>query len=341
MRAINSKDEMDIVLVEDIDGMGIMYNELAKCGLFNNVYFFDDVYYRLFNSYIGFSKFYNIKNNSKYIKNIVWHVFVMFKKLFEYIKLQHKSKKINLPEKINLYKYDEIYINDCTSTLNFYLYNKKFKNLIHVEHAQKIMEPMTIIIILLKLLEKLHITYGLRGTCRFIKALEVSDKNNINPYVNKRKEIRIMSNEELLNNLLIKQREYIYKLYAKAYKFDFLDNLNINVYLTSNLDEIYNNKKNQNAICLSLCENIINEFKDNVDLFIIKPHPRDLTDYSNIHENVLIIPSCVSAEVFALNKSLKINKLICINTSSSNAFLSVKEKRILGIEYVKKIIKDI
>jgi len=313
--------------------MEVIYDELKKSNLFGNVYFYDGFKHKTFTRNIkGINRFVveKISDIKDHIVNF-FHIFIGF---FDYLRSQRKAKKITLPQGLDVDIYDEIHITDCTSTINFYLYHKKRKNLVYVEHAKNSLSGKYFRILdYLIILAKLRIIHGIRGSNRYIKAIEVSENKNLSKDT-KGKEIRELSIDKLVGDLSAEQGEFIYQIYAKAYKFNFSKESVIDIFMTTTIDG-----EKREEVHVSLCEEVIKDYMQGADIIVIKPHPSDHTDYSPltlIDNRCVIIPPCVSAEIFALSTSIKIRKLINVDTSASGYFKSVEEDITLGYKYLKE-----
>ena len=331
-KAVNSNDEQDILLTETTKGMEFMFEELKKSKLFGNVYFFDGYRHSIFHPNVKGIDQFTVERISD-IKDHIITFFRMFIAFFDYLKSQRKAKKITLPEGLDIEVYDEIHITDCTSTINFFLYHRKQKNLVYVEHGKNALSGNYFKILdLLIILTKLRIIHGIRGSNRYIKAIEVSDKSNLISDT-KGKEIRELSIDKLIGDLSLEQGESIYQLYAKTYNFNFPAESTIDMFMTTRISG-----ELRDEIHVALCEEVIGDFMPDADIIVIKPHPADITDYTPItlkDKRCVIIPPYVSAEVFTLSTSLKIRKLINIDSSAVN-FKSVDENITLGYKYLKE-----
>jgi len=331
LKAVNSDEKQDILITETTEGMGTMYNELKNSNLFNNVFYYNEYRHNEFTYILKTRNTLAVKKVSD-IKYVFFAIFYMIRGFFDYLTSQRKAKKITLPEGLDIETYDEIHITDSTTIINFYLYHRKSKNLIYVEHAKNSLSgEYTKLLNVLVILAKLRIIHGIRGSNRYIKAIEVNENKNLTSDT-KGKEIREVPFDNLVSDLTTQQGEFIYQLYAKSYKFDFQETSVVDMFLTTTI-----NGENRKGVHFALCEEVIAEFMSDADSIIIKPHPKDMEDYTSLIEKdkrCIIIPSCVSAEIFTQSTSLKIRKLIHIDSSSADCFKSTKEIITLGYDYI-------
>jgi len=337
LKAVNSDDEMDLVISDNTEGMGLMCDDLRKSGLFNNVFFFNELKHKRFSHPLRNVDTFSVKKTSDIKTNIV-SLFQIIKSFFDYLKSQRKAKHIRLPEGLDFNKYNEIHMTDCTSILNFYLYHKKFNNLVYVEHAKDALkdtygEKYPKITDFLSIFVKLRVIYGIRGSCRYIKTIEVNENKDLIKDT-EGKEIREIPLDKLVSALSPEQEEFIYQIYAKSYNLNYPCDAIIDIYLTtSHVRGIESN------MYFHMCKEIIKDFMSDADFIIIKPHPSDWIDYSEIpvlYKNAVVLPACFSVEIFALSSTLKIRKLINISTSAVEVFKSVEKIINIDDKFIEK-----
>ena len=331
LKAVNSNDEMDIMITDNVKGMELMCDELRHCGLFKNVFFFNELKHKTFDYPLRSHNTFGVKSFADF-RYVISCIFSIIKGFFNYLRSQRQAKHIKLPHGLDFTKYDEIHLTDCTSIINFYLYHKKFTNLIYVEHGKdalsghypRVTDYLTVFV-------KLRIIYGVRGSCRYIKAIEVNKNENLIKDT-RGKEIREIPLDDLIDVLSSEQKDFIYRIYAKSYNFDFSGNSVIDVFLTTST--IWDVPID---LFIPLCRDMIEQHMLDADYIIIKPHPSDSTDYSEIpklYPNVVLVPASFSAEIFTFNSSLKIRKLINIISTATNMFKSVDEVITLDRDFI-------
>ncbi|MBN1182304.1 MAG: hypothetical protein JXB49_08460 [Bacteroidales bacterium] len=76
--------------------------------------------------------------------------------------------------------------------------------------------------------------------------------------------------------------------------------------------------------------------KDNNKIFI-KPHPREITDYSKKFANIILLPKLFPLELLLNNNEIKIDKAFTYYSSSIVNSENIKETTILNEYYKKKI----
>lgn len=333
LHAANSDNEMDLVLTNNIEGMEAMCDELRKSGLFGKVYFFNELKHKTFFHPLKMKNNFSIRKFAD-IKRVAVLAFRLIGGFVDYIKSQRKARHIKLPDGLDFDKYDEIHITDCNSIMNFYLYYKKYDNLIYVEHAKNALsETYPNITYLISLLTKLRLVYGIRGSYRRIRAIEVNKTEGLHPDT-KNKEIREIPLESLVDALSTEQKNFIYQIYAKSFKFDFPSDSIIDLFLTtSNLGPVELN------MFVHVCKEVIKNHMYDADYIVIKPHPNDRVDYSelsDIYSNVVLLPSSFSAEMFLLSSTLKVRNFIVYESSSTGAFIPAEKCVLIDAEFIDK-----
>lgn len=323
VKAVSTREKPDIILSNHTSGIEKTYTSLKKSELFSNVLFFDDIYYKEFDA---------IKVNLSFdISNLK----MLFKKLHGYIKLQRQSIILANNTFPNGKKYDEIYVNDATSTLNLSLFNQGRK-VIWVEHAKDAYKPKKLgingmIFRLLYLLEKLHITYALHGFSKYAKCIEVNDNSNLH-YIPKGKEVVEWNIDKAIAKLTEKQKNDIFSIYAESYDIHINKDKEYNVLLTAPLeaDGLLDNYEAQETFY----KNLIRSQEISEDTLIVKAHPRDEMEYNAVFPRAIIVDKSVSAEILAFSTELKIQKIISINTSSLAALANKSKETIQLLDHM-------
>jgi len=329
IKCISDSQDNDILVSNHVEGMEKMYPILKDANIFKHVFFFDDVMYRKFYSYGKVYEFNQFPNG----------IFILLKKLKMYIELQNKAKNITLPKGLEIEQYDEIYVNDATSTVMFYLCSRK-KKFIWVEHAKnafqdKLSFALRICYRIMPILEKLGIVYALQGTSKWVEAIEVNNACNLIPLIRKKK-IREVNIDKLLENISETDKNYIFELYCKAYHVVLDKTIPFYIIMTSPLfiDGLVCSRKEQIKVYRNLIKREIGTYAN----VLIKPHPRDDIDYKKAIPEAIIIEKSLSAEIFNLATDLQLEGVYGIRTSTINAFTNAKIRKSYSVDQIKDFL---
>lgn len=329
IKAVSDPCNDDIIISNQVEGMEKIVTELRNSVIFNNVYFFDDVLYKEFDNYGS------VRAYKKFPKNII----VLWKKLCKYIEFQNKAKSIQLPDGIDINSYDEIYVNDVTSSLMFYLFSKK-KKVIWMEHAVdgyqiKLATVLNVCYRLMHFLEKIGITYALHGVSKYVDQVEVNRNEKLVPLI-KNKKIKETNIGEMISRMSSEKRNSIFEIYQKAYDINFDELKTVSIVLTAPLyvDNCVKSEKEQ--ICVYT--NMINECVGTFENVLIKPHPRDSLNYAEVFPKCTVIDKCVSAEVINLSTKMEIDNAIGIRTTTVAQFTKAKKKNSFDLSELNKFM---
>lgn len=324
LKAMNTKDEIDIVLSNHMPGLEKMYEPLVESGIFHKVYYFDD---DLYQEYIRDESLMDYMT----FPNILWS---WPKKMRRYLLYQKDARKKTLPSGLELKEYDEILANDGVSTINFKLNFEKIRYVVS-EHARgnfKNKVPLHILAVYISIiLDRLNIVVAYSGCSKYVTAVEVDRNEDLVCYI-KKKRIRECRINTLEQNLSPQNKDQIYRIYAKAYQIPLVYDEEVNLLLTGPLahDKAVASEEDQIQCYIDAVKQYCNDGK----LLLVKPHPRDDVNYEGIFDNSIVIDKIVSSEVLSLSETLHINKVITIYSTSISSFRNAKEMIMLGAEFL-------
>lgn len=325
LKAMNTKDEIDIVLSNHMPGLEKMYEPLVESGIFHKVYYFSDDYYQEF-----------IRNESliDYVRfpAILWS---WPKKLRRYFKYQKEARKAKFPEDLDLHCYDEILANDGVSTMNFILNFEKIPYVVS-EHGRgnfKNKVPLHIIAVHISiLLDRMNIMVAYSGCSKYVKEVEVDRiDDELVGYI-KKKKLRECRINQLEEKLTLEQKDILYKTYAKAYDLPLEYSGEVDLLLTGPLarDKTVASEEDQ----INCYKDAVLQYCNDGNVLMVKPHPRDTVDYADIFPNALIVNKIVTAEVLSLSQSLKIDKVVTVYSTAISSFRNAKQQIMLGGEFL-------
>lgn len=274
------------------------------------------------------------------------------------IKIEEKNilnyftiRKINKAIKKRIKNYDYLYFQDHISYSQFFMNNFQGKkilledgignyNIDLLEGERKKKKKWNII----KKIKKKYIYfeetyYSTWGTSNKVDQILLTNLYSIPEVI--RDKVRIVNLEKKWQELSEIEREGIIRI------FNF------------NLNELFELNKLKNSILLltqcysedkflsekdkiSLYKTILKDEKN--EILIIKPHPREITDYSKVfkekYKKVIILNKNFPAEIMML-LGIKVNKIITIDSSVIFNFKNKYKTQIYGAEYLKKYIENI
>lgn len=310
-------NKSDIVISNHVEGMEKMHEPLVKSELFQNIFFYDDIIYNEYQKIIC--------SDRNFIKNPL----MSFNKLKAYMDLIKKSKRIVIDRSIKINVYDEIFVNDATSTLCMYLFHNK-KKVTWVEHAKdtykaKLSKSFDIAFRLLSLMELLGITFALHGFSRYVDKIEINSNGTLY-CVPKNKEIVAWNIDEAIKGLSAEKRKKVYSIYEEAYNINIQQNEEYDLLPTTPLflDGFVGSIEEQ----IHIFENIIKKYNEQGRCLIIKPHPRDDYDYSKEFKDAILVDRSVSSEILTLNENLSLTNVVSFYSSSSDLFGDISKELI-------------
>lgn len=169
------------------------------------------------------------------------------------------------------------------------------------------------------------------GESKYTKSIEVNDKNGIKI---KNKKIIEVSKKKMFEELSKKEKNLIFSLFISNDKWKMLNDTSLILTQPFYEDDILNSKSKQ----INIYKDIINEFCIN-DNVVIKPHPRDHTDYKSIISSSNIIDDIFPLEILNF-VNIKFNKVITVSSTSINLIYNCNKKIVLGWDWLDKKVKE-
>ncbi|MFR5756873.1 MAG: polysialyltransferase family glycosyltransferase [Lachnospiraceae bacterium] len=274
-------------------------------------------------------------NEKKIFNNII---IINFKKYYFHTRnlftnICNRFKWINSISKIEFNKssYENIYIyNDSTSFGKYLNDNKISYNLLEDgENCYKTI-PGYKDSLFVNLSKKI---FGLSlpklATSNLINSIEVNDDKDL--YINNKK-ITVKNKKKLYQTLTQEEIKLIIDIFIGKIDYKFINGTVL--LLTQPLEECLNcSEKEKIAIYKKLIEENLNENEQ----LVIKPHPRETTNYSKYFSSAIVLQSSFPFEILSLSKQLTFNKALTIKSTAINCLNLGKNKKIeKGLEWAKK-----
>lgn len=321
--ALNTTDIYDIVITNRMEKMVDVIEKIKDSKLFRNVYYFDVKKLKL-KYYMALNK-----RDSNVIKKRIYEL-KMWKYLYD---ISNKQKLKDLEIGIDFYQYDEIYCTDAAFVIENYLTVNKIPHFM-IEHAKDVYvkENYSFLSNLFHYLEiildRYHITIGIEIASQYCIGMEVNSNKGKEqlPFL-KERELLFWNVEDHIKQLSNEKRDMILDIYIESYIGKFNYNNIYNILLTNPLyiEGDVECEEDQVKIYQEIIKK--NRLNEKYEL-LIKPHPRDKTDYNGKLEGILI-DSMISSEILCISERLKLNKVVTLYSSSADIF----------VERAKKVIK--
>lgn len=319
IKEIKLNNTVDIVISDKTLGYEKLQYSLKKSNLVNNVFIIEE------------SKFHLPKINPSYWGNITQN-----KKVREVV-----EKYITFDPHI----YDDIYMYHDFTRFGCYIIASSIKyNLIEdgLDYFRVFDKFINIDLSLRRrVLSFLNLNILHYGQSKYCKSIEVNDIKGIR--ISRNKVIEV-PRKQLIDNLTSEEKKKIYNI--------FMENKDINI----------NNDENKKILILTeplfkdcrisseeeqirTYRKIIDKYNDEKYTVYIKPHPRDMTDYTKLNREHIIIEQEFPIEILNFNEDIKFNKAVTITSASIDGIKFVDNKIKLGFSYLesdrKRVYSDI
>ena len=310
-----------ISVIKALKNNNLNYILLVSSWQYDNLNFDNKIQHRLKDSKIFIDVLvenYNIEEKQRIQKGY-------FKDIKKLIFL--KKMKKNYP--INLNNYDEIYLFSDTTPVGRYINICKIKyNLLEdgtdcfINNKNRINSKNGI-----KKIIKYFFGFKDSGKAKYIKSIEVNDKNGI---FLKRKNIIETKKSQMLKELNCNDKKIISNIFLSNINLEKFNNYVLIITQPLFDDKLLKNETEQ----LKIYNNIIDQYCKNDKVFI-KLHPRETTNYEKLNKKCYILKDNFPLELFNFYDNLKFKKIITISSTSINVLNNSNDKIILGWEWLE------
>lgn len=319
IKQVHSSNHSDIVLCTDIPDAKTLVPRLMDSGLFENVYYFD-----------------KYKCADVLSKNYIKNLFFLHSK---------HIKAIESVWKIDLNRYQNIYIFNDAVELGKYLFDKRIRyHLIedgingfqvidkYIPHFDRIAAHPSL---LRRFFWIFHYGYRPWGQSKWCIDIEVNEKKDLK--IPDRK-IIVKPKTELYASLSEKEKRLIYHTFVREAIPDITSGIKTLLLLTQPLaeDKLVESMQIQEQVY----RDIVDQYGEDYHL-VIKPHPRDQMDYAEIFPDAIIMDKRIPMEIINFNDAVNFDKAITIESSSIQSLQCVREKVKLGIEILDDYQKNL
>lgn len=314
IKEIKLDNDVDIVLSDKTLGYEKLELALKKSNLVNNVFIIEE------------SKFHLPKINPSYWGNITQN-----KKVREAV-----EPYIDFDVRI----YDDIYMYHDFTRFGCYIIASSIKyNLIEdgLDYFRVFDKFINIDLSLRRrILSFLNLNIFHYGQSRYCKSIEVNSIKDIRIPLKKVIEV---PRKQLISSLTNEEKKRIYDIFM------------------GDKEVTTNNEENNKILILteplfkdcrvSSEEEQLRVYRDLIDTYnsekytvYIKPHPRDMLDYSKLNREHIIIDRDFPVEILNFNENIKFNKAVAITSASIDGIKFVDNKIKVGFNYLESDKKD-
>lgn len=312
IKALKSSDKCDVLLSTAWNDFTLIQDKaliekLKKSNIFSNV-ILDEVL---------INKRQNIVNSK-------------FKELKKYFLLKRIRKNFS----IDLSDYDDIYLFNYNNPIGRMINKSKIYHNLLEDGTDCYKNNQTIIkskMSLKNFIKKYILNLEDLGESKYTKSIEVNDSNGI---VLKNKKIVVASKREMLDSLTNDEKELIVSLFMQNNNWKKLNNVTLIITQPFYIDNILKTEEEQIKIYKDIIDTYCND-----DSIIIKPHPRDFTNYESIISKSNIINDIFPLEILNFT-DIKFNKVITISSTAINLIYNCNEKISLGWEWLQKKVRE-
>lgn len=340
---LTKKNDNVLILSDAIPDVCNLQNKIDKNNIFSKTYI---LYEKDFvtSCRSNFRREYN--KHSKFIKFFIGK-FLWIKSQIKIINFAKKSLNIDLSNFDNIYVFGEgrsfapylhntgrkfILVEDAIN----YFQHRKSDDLIEINRMKK---PRKFYFVN-KILDYIGIYYYMGGYSSSIKMIEVNDKNNLVFSRCAAKKIIELNRNDLVNKLTLDEKNLIFKTFMDAYDFNICSTSSCIVFTNPLVfDKLLENEHQAQMIYTNLIRKYCTQ--DNI---YIKPHPRDIVDYSKIKiegKNIILINPFIPSEVFSLNRKFRFDKALAFSSTAIDQASFADERINLGMSEFKKMKQEI
>ncbi len=163
---------------------------------------------------------------------------------------------------------------------------------------------------------------SLIGSSPYCKSIEVNDISVIKTDERYKPFIEV-SRHQLFKNIQEDKLEIILDIFGVKRNNLLITNNKKNILILT--QPLYWDYSITDSELVSMYKNIIDEYKDNYNVYL-KPHPRDITDYNFLREDVTILNKNIPLELYEIAEDIEFDIGITYDSSSLDFISCVKNK---------------
>ena len=318
VKSFVNKEKYDIMIANDIPGYENLISHIAEKNYFRKIHIYDAKIIRIKKS--NNVILYSLARNK-------YNILSRFKRYFDLDLSQYDDIYIyNDATEIGLYlNYRKIKYHLLEDALDFYKYFNTYYHLRDNSYNNKSFKSL--------LKKLLGIGFMAWGTSEYCLDIEVNDVNGIQIPTEK---VITVSRKELFSHLSDTDKKSIYDVFASDRKVDSGKGDSVLI-CTQPLFSAGHVKSME--VQLMVFEEIIRDYYNQGNNIVIKPHPRDEADYSELVRKYHCgyIDKNIPSEVLDYNPNAKhYCAAISITSTSINALICADNKIFIGMAFVKQ-----
>ena len=187
--------------------------------------------------------------------------------------------------------------------------------------SSKVMNaPYNIICPVLKIFNYWHPVFGYGSSCEAIESSSSEDLPKMLP----RKKVKVIDRIALINSIPINDKKKLCQMFLDQENIDYMRN-NPNAVMIMTCPLIKD--KMDYPLQISLVRKLMDIYSGSK--FIIKPHPRDDTDYKTAFPDVIVLRRSFPSEVFSFLDGVVIREVISVGSTSVNSCTFARKKRLI------------
>lgn len=321
IKLLHSDEKADLLLANNIPNYTDLIGRLNGTGRFENIYEYDAIKFRsesktksaLQRAMLG------RRNVMRIVPNCINVTLEKYEDIYVYADMTGIGRYI-IGRNINYHLIED--------ALDFFVYFDKYYDISDSSFSKTGFKK--------RIKNFFHIGFTCWGQAKCCLDIEVNSLNGIKVPVDK---VKAVSRKEMFQNLTIAQKKVIYGVYVpNGLKWNNDQSKSV-ILLTQPLFEDHWVETEDQQ--LKVFEGIVNDLKKDGYSITIKPHPRDIIDYSNIEKRYMCshIDKNIPSEVLNFNSEAFFDLAVSITSTAINFLENVHERRFIGREYINVCLK--
>lgn len=192
--------------------------------------------------------------------------------------------------------------------------------------------PYNIIYKILKICNYWHPVFGYADNCEMIETSSVDDLPNRLPF----KKVELVDRMNQINSIPETDKKIICELFLDKKNIDYMKrNKDVVMILTCPLKKGDLDHDAQ----ISVLKRVMFLYPKSTK-FVIKPHPRDDTDYKIVFPEIVVLKRSFPSEILGFIEDFEIDEIISVGSTSVNSCNFAKKKSLILLSELNKLSND-